>query len=208
MTKSGNNTLTLSGDNFDAENTDYSAYLGQTILGSGTFNLGSADAIGSLKTIKPQFTFEGGTLQFSASNTDDISSTFNTTDNQQYKIDTNGQSVNFASALTSSGGSLEKSGTGTLTLSGNNTFTGDTTISAGTLKLTGNLSSSTDLIVGSSGTLDLQTTQTFATLDLDGAISNSNTDNASAFTITGAASMQGTAPPLAHNLQWCGDLNR
>ena len=81
-------------------------------------------------------------MQFSSSNTTDISSIFSNSANQNYKIDTNGQSVTLASTLTSSGGTFEKKGTGTLTLSGNNTYDGDTTISAGTLKA-GRVSSGT-----------------------------------------------------------------
>ena len=69
-------------------------------------------------------------------------------------------------------GNLTKTGAGTLTLSGTNTYTGDTTISAGTLKLTGNLDSATDLVIAPSATLDLQAALTAATLDLDGTISN------------------------------------
>jgi autotransporter-associated beta strand protein len=142
LTKSGSNTLNLSGDNFEETNTDYSSYIGETILNAGTFSLGNVDSIGTLKSVKPKFTFSGGTLQFSSNNTTDISSTFRNSANQSYKIDTNGQSVTLASTLTSSGGTFEKKGTGTLTLSGNNTYDGDTTISAGTLKA-GRVSSGT-----------------------------------------------------------------
>ncbi|MFG6490639.1 autotransporter-associated beta strand repeat-containing protein, partial [Roseateles sp. BYS78W] len=53
---------------------------------------------------------------------------------QAYNLDTNGQAVTLATALTSSGGSLTKSGTGTLTLTGANTY-GTTTISTGTLQV-------------------------------------------------------------------------
>ena len=63
-------------------------------------------------------------------------------------------------------------------------------INAGTIKLTGALSSSTDLVVGSSGTLDLQATQTFASLDLDGTISN--TAGTSALTISGTSDLEGS----------------
>ncbi|NDY59104.1 hypothetical protein G3N56_20410, partial [Desulfovibrio sulfodismutans] len=38
-------------------------------------------------------------------------------------------------------GDFRKSGAATLTLSGNNTYTGDTSITAGTLRLTGSLAS-------------------------------------------------------------------
>ena len=66
---------------------------------------------------------------------------------------------------------LLKTGAGTLTLSGTNTYSGNTTISAGTIKLTGSVNALTDLSIASGATLDLQSTQTFATLDLDGTIS-------------------------------------
>ena len=66
---------------------------------------------------------------------------------------------------------LTKVGSSTYTLSGTNTYSGDTTISAGTIKLTGSVNALTDLSIASGATLDLQSTQTFATLDLDGTIS-------------------------------------
>jgi autotransporter-associated beta strand protein len=70
----------------------------------------------------------------------------------------------------SGSGALVKSNTNTLTLSATNTFSGDTTISAGTIKLTGSVNAATDLSIASGATLDLQATQTFATLDLDGTM--------------------------------------
>ncbi len=72
----------------------------------------------------------------------------------------------------SGAGDLVKANNNTLSLSGTNTYTGDTTISAGTLKLTGNLNSATNLVIAPSATLDLQAALTAATLDLDGTISN------------------------------------
>jgi autotransporter-associated beta strand protein len=93
--------------------------------------LGSANAVGTSGTIS----FGGGTLRYSASNTTDYSSRFSTASSQAYEIDTSSQSVTFASPLTSSGGTLTKFGVGTLTLSGNNFYTGGTTISAGVLQV-------------------------------------------------------------------------
>ena len=120
LIKQGTGTLTLSGNN---------TYTGGTEINAGTLRLGSANAIGSTGTI----TFGGGTLQFSSANTTDYSSRFSTAASQAYKIDTNGQNVTLASALTSSDGSLTKTGAGTLTLTGTNTYTGGTTISSGSL---------------------------------------------------------------------------
>jgi fibronectin-binding autotransporter adhesin len=122
VSQRGAGTLTLSGSN---------TYSGGTVLYAGTLRLGSAAAIGSTGSIA----FSGGTLAFSASNTTDYSGRFSTDANQAYNINTNNQSVTFASALTSSGGSLNKFGPGTLTLAGNNTYTSTTTVNAGVLQI-------------------------------------------------------------------------
>jgi autotransporter-associated beta strand protein len=92
--------------------------------------------------------------------------------------------------IATSTGNITKTGAGTLTLSGTNSYTGDTTISAGTIKLTGAVNALTDLIIASGATLDLQATQTFATLDLDGTITR--TANTSALTITGTSDLGGS----------------
>ena len=91
-----------------------------TTIANGTLSLGSASAIGPAGTsaANGNITFSGGTLQYSASNQVDYSGRFSTADNQQYKIDTNGQNITLASAMTSVGGSLTKSGSGNLILTG------------------------------------------------------------------------------------------
>jgi autotransporter-associated beta strand protein len=143
LTKLGSNTLTLTGSN---------TYTGGTTLTAGTLALGSSNAIGSSGTIS----FGGGTLQASASNTIDYSARFSNAASQQYKIDTNGQNLTLATALTSSGGSFTKLGSGTLTLSGANTYTSGTTLSGGTLTA-GNLNAfgTGALTIGAGTFLDL-----------------------------------------------------
>ena len=61
-----------------------------------------------------------------------------------------------------------KTGEGTLLLSGNNTYTGDTTISAGTLTVSGTLADTTDVI--NSGTYDVDATDTIQSLSGAGAV--------------------------------------
>ena len=121
LTKAGSGTLTLSGAN---------SYTGGTTINGGTLSLGNANAIGTTGTI----TFGGGTLQYTSANTTDYSSRFSAAANQTYRIDTNGQNVTLASALASSGGTLGKLGSGTLSLTGNNTQ-GNTYIYNGVLNI-------------------------------------------------------------------------
>jgi autotransporter-associated beta strand protein len=146
LNKTTSGTVTLSGAN---------TYTGGSNINGGTLNVGSSGALGSSGTIS----FGGGTLQYSASNTTDYSNRFSTAASQAYSIDTNGQNVTYATALTSSGGTLSKTGSGTLTLTGTNTFNGATTVSGGTLLLSGSsgaaLGSTSSITVNSGGTLQL-----------------------------------------------------
>jgi len=122
LVNQGPGTVTLTGSN---------TYTGSTLLQAGSLSLGSSAALGTGGTIS----FDGGALQFTSANTSDLSARFSTADNQAYKLDTNDQNVTLSANLTSSGGTLEKLGTGILTLAGDNTFAGGTTLTAGTLSL-------------------------------------------------------------------------
>lgn len=139
VTKSGAGTLVLTGTN---------TYTGGTTFAAGVLNAGSAGALGTSGALS----FTGGTLQYSASNQADYSSRVSTSAGQKVSVDTNGQNVTWAGDVTSSGGSLIKSGDGTLTLSGNNNFSGGVTFAGGTI----NLGSAGAL--GSTGTLAFSTT--------------------------------------------------
>jgi fibronectin-binding autotransporter adhesin len=124
--KTGGNTLTLTGA---------STFVGPTTLAGGTVELGVAQdgsTSGPLGA-SGDITFAGGGLRYSAANQHDYSSRFGTAAGQTYAVDTNGQNVTWAADLASAAGSLVKTGAGRLSLTGSNSYTGTTTLSAGTL---------------------------------------------------------------------------
>ena len=126
LTKAGSGLLSLTGAN---------PYTGTTGIDGGVLALDSAGAISGGGAI----TFGGGTLRYSAANQTDFSTQF-VSSTAAISIDTNGQTVTYASpiASTNSGG-LTKSGSGTLYLNAANQFTGPATVSAGTLSGTGSV---------------------------------------------------------------------
>ena len=132
------------------------SYAGGTNVNGGVLNF----AAGALGTSGP-IAFGGGTLQWNA-NTQDLSSRFAAIASGQAAIlDTNGNNVVFASVLTGSGGLTKSGGAGSLTLLGSNTYSGVTTLSAGTL-VAGNVqsfgtNSTAAALTLNAGVVDLQT---------------------------------------------------
>ncbi len=175
LTKAGTAVITLTGSN---------TYTGQTNLNGGSLNLGAAGAIPS----SSQITFGGGALQYSAANTTDYSPQFATTANQAYSVDTNGQNVTWAANLVSTGGSLTKAGTGTLTLTGtNNTYTGGTTVTAGTLQIAAGstFGAATGSLTANGGILDLGgTSQTVGAVNIGGGTIQNGGLTATSYTAT------------------------
>jgi fibronectin-binding autotransporter adhesin len=128
-------TLTLSGNN---------TYTGTNILKGGKLIAGSVETanpsgpLGEPANPGDQtISFQGGILGFSTVNGFDYSPRFDTSPGQQYKIDTASANVTMTNALTSSGGTFTKFGSGSLTLSGANTYSGLTRVSAGKLVIAG-----------------------------------------------------------------------
>ena len=97
------------------------------------------------------------TLKWDTGNTTDVSvnSNLRIRDGVAATLHTNGNDVTLSNAIVSGGsGSLIKEGAGTLTLIGNNTYSGGTTISAGTLQLgSGGASGSVVGNISNQGTL-------------------------------------------------------
>jgi autotransporter-associated beta strand protein len=138
-----NGTLTLSGQ---------STYSGNTVLSGGELIVaGTEDPNGAFGPLGVNGTvsFSGGSLGFSVNNIFDYSGRFSTAAGQAYSFNTEGQNVTFTNAagLSSSGGTLTKLGSGTLTLAGPSTYSGLTTVSVGKLVFQGAKSGSGNVTV-------------------------------------------------------------
>ena len=120
--KTGAGTLILTGTN---------SYAGGTFLGAGVLAVSSDANLGFVGTTT--LDFDGGTLRLDAS-FDPAAGRAVTLGSLGGTIDTNGNDSTFGQVISGSG-TLTKAGTGTLTLTGANSYSGDTTISAGTLQI-------------------------------------------------------------------------
>lgn len=133
---SGSNSIDLNGAGTVVLNGTSNTFTGAVTLSQGTLSLQSSGAIGGTtgSTITFNTVDTGGTLQFNGDTTD-YSGRFSTQADQRFKIDVASGSVTFYSPLTSTGGFLTKSGSGTLILAAESPNTLNVTVSGGTLQL-------------------------------------------------------------------------
>ena len=127
LIKDGTGTLTLSGVN---------TYSGSTTINDGSISISADSGLGTAPgaATPGHLTFDGGTLNTTA--------TFTLDSNRGIDLQAGGGTIDtdFATTLTYGGvmagtGDLSKDGTGTLILSGVNTYSGSTTINDGTLSI-------------------------------------------------------------------------
>ncbi|MBC7783337.1 MAG: autotransporter-associated beta strand repeat-containing protein, partial [Burkholderiales bacterium] len=201
ISKSGAGTLALSGVN------TYGPAAGTvgTTVSAGTLQVGNSAALSTGDVaLTSSTTLRSGAAGVSLANNIITTGGFTTT------VDTQANTMTLAGVLSQSGSSaaLTKTGSGTLKLANNNTYTGDTTISAGTLQLgdAGTTGAVTGNIVNN-GTLVLNRTDTYNVGNLisggAGNVNHAGSGNATltaANTFGGEASVSGGTLTLGNSL--------
>src|SRR5450830_442832 len=151
LSKTGTDTLTLSGDN---------TYSGETLVKNGTLQL---SGIGNINGSSAMHVDTGATVDIS--NISDSASQINNVSgdagssiqlgNKNLEINASGD-VDFAGTIYGNG-DMSKAGNGTLTLSGNNTYNGKTIVKDGTLQLSGfgNVGGSSAVDIGTDAIVDI-----------------------------------------------------
>jgi autotransporter-associated beta strand protein len=137
--KTGAGMLVLSGTN---------TYTGATLISEGTLSIASDSNIGSGSLV-----FNGGTLDLTGSATIDNNVTLANGAAGQINTGTGISAV--LSGTISGGGNFEKTGMGTLTLTGTNSYTGTLTVSAGTLSIASDSNIGSGDLALNGGRLDL-----------------------------------------------------
>ncbi|NOY42115.1 MAG: hypothetical protein GXP26_09795, partial [Planctomycetes bacterium] len=145
--KIGTGIQTLSGNN---------TYTNETLVFEGTLRTSGTGRLSDLTDVE---VFSGATFDLNdfGETIDTLAGAGNVTLGTGFLlVGANNGSDTFSGVISGSGG-FGKIGTGIQTLSGNNTYTGSTTVGAGTLRLSGSnrLSDSTDVTVSSGATFDL-----------------------------------------------------
>jgi autotransporter-associated beta strand protein len=140
LTKSGNGTLTINATH---------TYTGATVVNAGTLALGTAGNLSASTALTVSGTLTMNAISGSSLTVASLSgnSSGSVVMGAKNLIAGDSNNTDFGGVLSGTGASLTKNGSGTLTLSGANSYTGTTTINAGTLQIgnggtTGSLSTS------------------------------------------------------------------
>jgi len=196
---------------FFAENT----YEGDTIVSLGTLALNGSGAIDDASAVS--VLGAGATFGISAitAGSEIVGSLAGGSDssvvlgNKILATGGDNTDTNFAGVISGTGGSLTKQGAGTMTLSGDNTYTGATAIDGGTLIITG-ATQATSAITFSGGVLGLDIANTVAaasaTVDFTGqSVDITGSPTLASYTLLSASSITGTpalvSPITGYELQ-------
>src|SRR5581483_7825721 len=146
LTKSGNSTWTLTGNN---------TYSGGTTISSGTLAIGNASALGTGNVID-NATLDLNGNSFTANNLSGSGSVTSGTAGSVTLTANNSGDTTFSGVVQDGSGTvgLTKQGNSTLTLSGNNTYSGATNVNAGTLSVNGTSSGAGTVTVASGALLN------------------------------------------------------
>ncbi len=185
LEKTDNGTLVLSGTN---------TYTGGTFIDGGTLSI-SSDA--NLGATPGGVTLDGGTLENTSSFTSARGMTLSAS-NGQFETDADLALTGVIGGV----GGLIKSGSGTLTLTANNTYAGGTEISAGTLQLgTGGTSGSIAGDIDNNGQLVLDRSDTWTLAGAIGGTGGVTQIGTGTVILTGDSSYQGGTTISAGTLQ-------
>jgi autotransporter-associated beta strand protein len=168
-----------------------------TMSNSGKFNLnGHAETIGALSGNASGADIDLGGGALTVSGTSDSSFAGSVETGTGGVLTFGGAANALMSGVISEAGSVVKTGTGTLTLSGANTYTGATTIGGGSLRINGNArlgNTASSITLSNAGTLEVTAagalTNAITIGAGNGVLSNSS---AGALVIAGAVSKDGT----------------
>jgi autotransporter-associated beta strand protein len=158
------------------------SYSGGTTVSNGTLRLGASGSLASAGALAVSAgTFDLGMV---TQTTGALTLTGGLIEDGTLDSASFGVQAGTVSAMLGGGGALTKTGSGTATLSGANSYTGGTTIGAGMLQISGGgtLGVSAGTLAVSGGTLDLgATTQTSGALTLTGGAIQDGTLDSAAF---------------------------
>ncbi|WP_440613834.1 autotransporter-associated beta strand repeat-containing protein [Candidatus Pelagibacter sp. HIMB1748] len=161
LTKAGSGTQTLSGNN--------------TFSGSTTINAGTLTVSGTLSDSTAVSVASGAVYDVDASDTiASVSGAGNIEIASSQTLTAGDSNDKTLSGVISGSGGFTKAGSSAYTLSGTNTYTGNTNINSGTLTVSGTLSDSTAVIVASGATYDVDVSDTIASVDGAGTIEIAN----------------------------------
>ena len=189
----GTGTITLNGGTLSSNSTTPRT-LDEAIAISASSALGDSTNTGKI-TLSGNTTFSG-TNMLTANSDIELSGSVDLGSATQTFSVASGKSATLSGAISS--GAISKSGDGTLIISADNDYASGTTVSAGTLRVSGSGDLGTgSLTIGASGSLDLRNTLSVASLEISGAgsgnrITNGDADGTTAnLTVSGTSTLNG-----------------